>query len=322
MNTSILEKYYDDIKKIYEYEKNHIDEWKKKEEEGFTLLGWEWWEVGVSPQRLNKLVLEGIIKITYKSRSSTVYRLVDFDVIKDYIETKEEIRMSYRVEKKQINPDELFRYIVGYDDIKKVLKMVLKSEKPVHCLLVGPPATAKTLFLEDIYNAYEDADFVIGSEASSIGILKLIRERKPSILLIDEIDKILRGEDLSTLLSVMEGGKVRRVKGDEITDMEEVHLKVIAAGNTDRYMPQELKSRFGFKFYLKPYNKKQFVEICKNYLSNFEDIEEDLAEYIGERVWNELDQDIRTARSIARLCENKIEKVEFLVNVMRKYQKS
>lgn len=321
MNFDVLDKYYDDIKKIYEYEKEHIEEYRQKEKEGRILIGWEWWEVGVSPQRLNKLVLEGIIKITYKSRSSTVYRLVDFDAVKEYIETREEIKMSYRPEKKRIDPNELFKYIVGYDDIKEVLRMLLKSEKPVHCLMVGTPASGKTLFLEDIYNAYDDAEFVIGSEASSIGILKLIKERRPSILLIDEIDKILKGEDLSTLLSVMEGGKVRRVKGDEITDMEQIDVKVIAAGNSDKKMPQELKSRFGFRFYLKPYRKEQFIEICKNYLSNFEGIDEELAEYIGEKVWNELDRDIRTARSIARLCNNNKEQIDFVIKTLKKYGK-
>ena len=319
MKDNVLEKYYNEIKKIYEYEKKYIDEWRQKEKEGMDYMGWEWYDVGVHPSKLNKLVLEGIIRIVHKSRSMTVYRLRDFDSIKEFIETREQIK--YRPERKQVNPDELFKYIVGYDDIKQVLKMVLRSEKPVHCLLVGPPASGKTLFLEDIYNAYDDAEFVIGSEASSVGILKLIREARPSILLIDEIDKILKGEDLSTLLSVMEGGKIRRVKGDEITDMEEINIKVIAAGNTDKRMPQELKSRFGFKFYLKPYTKNQFLQICKNYLSRFEEVTEETAEYIGNIVWEELDRDIRTARSIARVCKDNKEQIDFIVNTLKKYKK-
>ena len=41
----------------------------------------------------------------------------------------------------------LFESIIGYDDIKKIFKMSLVSDKPVHILLVGPPASAKTLFM-------------------------------------------------------------------------------------------------------------------------------------------------------------------------------
>ena len=43
--------------------------------------------------------------------------------------------------------DQLFSNIVGYNDIKKLFRMSLSSEKPVHVLLVGPPASAKTLFM-------------------------------------------------------------------------------------------------------------------------------------------------------------------------------
>ena len=41
---------------------------------------------------------------------------------------------------------QLFDNIVGYDDIKTLFNLSFSSEKPVHILLVGPPASAKTLF--------------------------------------------------------------------------------------------------------------------------------------------------------------------------------
>ncbi len=44
--------------------------------------------------------------------------------------------------------EELFSNIVGYEDIKKLFHLSLYSkERPVHILLVGPPASAKTLFM-------------------------------------------------------------------------------------------------------------------------------------------------------------------------------
>src|SRR3712207_1082565 len=45
--------------------------------------------------------------------------------------------------------DNLFENIVGYDDVKKIFNYALNSSLPVHILLVGPPGSAKTLFLTE-----------------------------------------------------------------------------------------------------------------------------------------------------------------------------
>jgi len=45
-------------------------------------LGWEWHEVRAWPAELMKLVREGIVNITYKSRRYTHYKLADRDAIK------------------------------------------------------------------------------------------------------------------------------------------------------------------------------------------------------------------------------------------------
>ena len=308
------------LKKIYEYEKENLDRFRQWKEQYGTDIGWEWHEVGVHPVRLTKLVGAGILKIVYKSSSHTEYRLADFDEVKQYFEGKDIAeKITTTVEKKKIDPDDLFRYIVGYDDLKKVFRMALKSEKPIHILLIGPPATAKTLFLEDIYNAYDDAEFVIGSTASSAGLFKILEKKRPKILLIDEIDKILNSEDLSVLLSVMESGVLRRVKGDRVTDLIHLNTKVFAAGNSDKYLPKELRDRF-LVFYLKEYTKDQFIEVCKNYLTNFEGVSPEIAEYIAEKVW-EIDRSVRTARSIARMCGNDKKNVDFLLDVLKRYRR-
>ena len=43
--------------------------------------------------------------------------------------------------------------IVGYDDVKRIIVMALRSRKPVHVLLVGPPGIGKSLFLDSIRRA-------------------------------------------------------------------------------------------------------------------------------------------------------------------------
>ncbi len=42
---------------------------------------------------------------------------------------------------------DLFDNIIGYDDIKKLFFLSFESQRPIHILLVGPPASAKTLFM-------------------------------------------------------------------------------------------------------------------------------------------------------------------------------
>ena len=45
-------------------------------------IGWQWHHVQAWPTELMKLVREGIIKITYKSRRYTHYKLVNRDLVK------------------------------------------------------------------------------------------------------------------------------------------------------------------------------------------------------------------------------------------------
>ena len=51
-------------------------------------------------------------------------------------------------------PADIFDDIIGHDDVKDLLRATLLAEKPVHVLLAGPPALAKSLFLWDIERAY------------------------------------------------------------------------------------------------------------------------------------------------------------------------
>lgn len=50
-------------------------------------------------------------------------------------------------EKQQEEKDLLFEDISGYDDIKKLFRMAINANDAVHVLLIGAPASAKTLFM-------------------------------------------------------------------------------------------------------------------------------------------------------------------------------
>jgi len=53
-----------------------------------------------------------------------------------------------------------FQDIVGYEDIKRLFRMALDSESRTHVLLVGPPASAKTMFLTSLLQFLKKAYFV------------------------------------------------------------------------------------------------------------------------------------------------------------------
>jgi predicted ATPase with chaperone activity len=43
-----------------------------------------------------------------------------------------------------------FEEIIGYDHVKRLFRMALDSDSAIHILLVGPPASAKTMFLTSL----------------------------------------------------------------------------------------------------------------------------------------------------------------------------
>jgi hypothetical protein len=45
-------------------------------------LGWEWYQVRAYPATLMKLVIDGLIRVNFKSNSSTCYKLADKAAIK------------------------------------------------------------------------------------------------------------------------------------------------------------------------------------------------------------------------------------------------
>jgi hypothetical protein len=52
---------------------------------GPNYLGWEWYQVRAYPATLMKLVIDGLIKVSFKSNSSTCYKLADRPVMKQVI---------------------------------------------------------------------------------------------------------------------------------------------------------------------------------------------------------------------------------------------
>ncbi len=59
----------------------------------------------------------------------------------------------------------LFAPVVGFDNVKDLFRRAVRATRPVHVLLKGHPASAKTLFLMEL-GRLPEAHFVVGGTAS------------------------------------------------------------------------------------------------------------------------------------------------------------
>jgi Holliday junction DNA helicase RuvB len=287
---NLNQKQKDALSSILKYEQTH-----DPKEFG---LGWSWSDVRVSPAALNNLLLKGLIEEKFHSNSYRGLLLTELGH-EQAKQLAEIVDVVEKLERKKVTlPDDLFEDIIGHNDVKELLTGILFAEKPVHVLLAGPPALAKSLFLWDIEQAYgEQALWLVGSATSKAGLWDLVAEREPLVLLIDELDK-MNAADTAALLSLMEGGRLVRAKKDRSLDIT-VHIKVIAATNQVNKLSPELKSRFATRK-LKPYDAAEYQTVVKGVLIRREEIAPELAEEIAKNLEGK-SQDVRDAVRVARL---------------------
>ena len=158
----------------------------------------------------------------------------------------------------------LFEDIISYDDIKKLFGMALSSNEPIHILLSGPPASAKTVFMKCLMKL-QDSYFVDGSNATKSGMVDYVFNNKPRYLLIDEIDK-MPTKNQAFLLNLMETGIIAETKHRKTRTATNVKTWVFATSNNIPKVMTPLQSRF-FTVKLEPYSYEQFYEITVQLLT-------------------------------------------------------
>src|SRR5918999_550968 len=229
-------------------------------------------------------------------------------------ETKTESVFSENIEYSM--SDQLFNNIVGYNDVKKLFRMSLSSEKPVHVLLVGPPASAKTLFMLECIKL-ERSFFTLGSHSTKSGMIDYLFKDRPRYLIVDEIEHMPM-KDQTALLSLMEAGIISETKFQK-TRNTQLKTWVTASSNATDRMLTPLLSRF-VVLHFKQYSFGSFHEVCVHILGR-EGVTPDVAAAIAEAVWIKLkSKDIRDCIKIGRLAKTK-EDVEWIVQTLRAYKK-
>jgi len=249
-------------------------------------IGWSWRHVRIWPSTLSRLFKDGYLENVFRSNSYTGYRLSELG--RELVSSKEQGDAAEPDASEPLDlAEDIFSDIIGHEDEKQLMVACLLSEKPVHVLLAGPPALAKSLFLWDIERAAGGkAIWLVGSATSKAGLWDIVSEREPQILLIDELDK-MNAADTAALLK----------RGREL-DLQN-QLRVIAASNRMGKLSPELRSRFAVRM-LSAYNRSDFLAVVRGVLVSRENLDPETAANIAERLDGRT-QDVRDAIRVARL---------------------
>ena len=261
-------------------------------------LGWAYRHVGIQGTILSNLFLKGYLENVSRSNSYTGYRLSEQG--RAIVGSNQQGNSDETDIPQQLDiTDNIFGDIIGHDDEKELLRACLLAKKPVHVLLAGPPALAKSLFLWDIERiAGEKAIWLVGSATSKAGLWDIVADRQPQILLIDELDK-MNATDTAALLSMMEGGRLVRAKRGRELNLHN-QLTVVAASNRLSMLSPELKSRFAIRT-LSAYSQEDFLTVVRGVLVSRENLSTELAEEIA-RLLDGRTHDVRDAIRAARLA--------------------
>jgi Holliday junction DNA helicase RuvB len=223
-------------------------------------------------------------------------------------------------EDKKIQPeDRFFSDIHLYDDLKLLLSRMLVSNEPVHCILVGPPASGKTMFLLSIQKSMKDVFFIDATNASGAGIVdKPFAYPRTRIILIDELEKMSK-RDQNMLLNLLETGMLVSTKVRKTQEMKFAGIKLFATSNDIEQLSKPLRSRL-MEFHLPEYNFDEFREIVEKLAANRYRLSMGVADKIASVVWYEMGtKDVRDAIQLIKLVRS-VDDVEKTARTIMKYK--
>jgi MoxR-like ATPase len=178
----------------------------------------------------------------------------------------------------------LFDDIVGFEDVKGLFEKAIRAERPVHLLLCGPPASAKSLFMRSLTKLARSF-YAVGSSSTKSGVFDYLFEYRLRYFIIDELEKMNK-KDQTSLLNLMESGILTELKHKQQRTTQLKTWVFASCNSTDKLLPP-LLARFR-DIHFKLYTEEEFVEIVLNILDREEGIDGDIALLIADGVYNRL----------------------------------
>lgn len=278
------------------------------------MRSWEYYTIGASRDDIRRLIDEGFIIITVKTTNLTKYRLSEKG--RGFVAATTMEREHTKIPATDIKT--AMDLVVGFEDIKDAIAQAIESRRRINFLLEGPPACAKSIMLEGVRAVVLDSYLAFGSRTSASGLSQVLFEHQPSVLLLDEADK-MHSDVYSVLLGLMESGEVLETKSQKTRGIK-LDTMLIAACNSTAKMPQEFLSRFALHVRFPTYTREEFIEVCQGFLARAESCPENLATLIGQCIYDYRIGDVRKARGVWMLMtEPTEEEVHRVVQLMLKY---
>ena len=282
------------------------------------LRSWEYYTVGASRNDVRRLLDEGMLIIAVKTviggRILTKYKLSEKGSKFVWAHTME--REFTKIPAESVR--EAMGLVVGFEDIKEAIALAVEARRRTNFLLEGPPACAKSILLEGVRSAVPDAYIAFGSRTSGAGLSEALFEYQPSVLLMDEADK-MENEVYSVLLGLMESGEVLETKSRKTRGVK-LDTMVIAACNSSAKMPREFLSRFALHIHFPMYSRQEFIDVCHGFLTRAENCPPELAVIIGQFIYDYGIGDVRKARGVWQLMTAPTEEeVQRIIQLMLKY---
>ncbi len=259
------------------------------------LRNWEFYTIGASRNDIRRLLDEGMLIIAVKTTNLTKYKLSEKGRSLVWATSME--REFAKIPAASVL--ESMDLVVGFDDLKDAIARAVEARRRINFLLEGPPACAKSIMLEGVRSAVPDAYIAFGSRTSAAGLSDALFEFQPSVLLLDEADK-MDNDCYSVLLGLMESGEVLETKSRKSRGIR-LETMVIAACNSSAKMPAEFLSRFALHAHFPKYSREEFIEVCTGFLTRAESCPPDIASLIGQMVYDYGIGDVRKARGAWQL---------------------
>lgn len=316
--------YIEILEKIIEYEKQ-LDpeefedsrslERHNKEEGTNHDVHWRNTKIGYHPSKLYQLEVQGFIDRIQNSNSRTTYSMSSWrDEIEDIVKKfKNKYDGNTRIEMHDF-PDEneleemgIFDDVVGYEDVKFLMRRAMSADDIVNVLLVGPKGSAKTVFLMCI-NKLDKSEYISGQPTTGPGFYDVMFEEKPRYVAIDEIDNA-DAKTQKSLADYTETGILVETKGNNKRRKLKTNTKTFAAANRMSDIIDEIANRF-VDLHFEPYTHSEFIEVCEHIIPRNEDKSKKEAKMIAEAVWDfEGFGNVRKALQAARLSRGDPEKI-------------
>jgi Holliday junction resolvasome RuvABC ATP-dependent DNA helicase subunit len=213
-----------------------------------------------------------------------------------------------------------FSNIEGLDDIKEMMLRALESPERAHTLLIGPPASAKSLFMLEIEKGMRsEVYYTEGAATTKAGLQKFIAENPhKEIIIIDEIDK-MPIQHQEGLLTMMERGEFTTAKVRN-TQTVRANVSIFAASNSTERLSKPLLSRFTV-FEIPEYTYEEFETIAIRIIKK---LPQNAVIQIASSIWKTGSKDIRDVLKILKLCNpsDTEEDINRLISIHQKYRKT